>query len=121
MNHHSGSTRRVGRVGLLEPGELFLDLRRSQGEIPRVPDGLLAFAAEHVAQELLYLGCEFLAGPAVEADIHVTRERIASARGILCVTLVVRSCFVARQRQRFQARPALLESTESDAAWLVCN
>src|SRR5437867_11215386 len=74
---------RIGRyasfgAGSIELGELFGDLASREREVARIEDRLLSLAAEHVAQELLHRSGQRLSRLALQADVHVARERIAT-------------------------------------------
>src|SRR3954453_19999539 len=98
---HESSFRNAPSSASFERRELFLDLRSIQRKIARIPNRLLTFATEHVAQELLGLRREPFARLAVQPDIHVAGKRITPARGVVGVPLVIGPALLTRERHRF--------------------
>src|SRR5260221_12746348 len=94
----------------VELHELFLRFGGGEGEVAGVEDRLLPLAAEDIAQEFLHLRCERFARLAIQADVHLARERIAAARGVLSVALVVGAGVLARAGARLQSGTASFEA-----------
>src|SRR5947208_13611915 len=110
---------RIGRyasfgAGSIELGELFGDLASREREVARIEDRLLSLAAEHVAQELLHRSGQRLSGLALQADVYVARERIATAGHRLAGAFDGMAVGIARHGQRLEARAAILESAETE-------
>src|SRR5260221_2442798 len=64
----------------LQLRQLLTDFSGGEREIAGVENRLLPLAREDVAQEFLDVGRQRSARRAVQADVHVTRERVAAAR-----------------------------------------